>query len=81
MGYTINWYTNYCRTNQLARGAVVSKKPENEGLSLLYRIRWRLTWLLLHVFGPADLPDQIDPRRRMERERAARVASARAKAA
>jgi hypothetical protein len=55
---------------------VVSKKPENEGLSLLYRIRWRATWLLLHVFGPADLPDQIDPRRRMERERAARVARA-----
>jgi hypothetical protein len=55
---------------------VVSKKPENEGLSLLYRIRWRATWLLLHVAGPADLPDQIDPRRRMERERAARVARA-----
>jgi hypothetical protein len=55
---------------------VVSKKPENEGLSLLYRIRWRTTWLLLHVFGPADLPDNIDPRRRMERERAARVARA-----
>ena len=54
----------------------MSKKPENEGLSLLYRIRWRVTWLLLHVFGPADLLDQIDPRRRMERERAARVARA-----
>jgi hypothetical protein len=55
---------------------VVSKKPENEGLSLLYRIRWRATWLLLHVAGPADLPDQIDPRRQMERERAARVTRA-----
>jgi hypothetical protein len=55
---------------------VVSKKPENKGLSLLYRIRWRATWLLLHVAGPADLSDQIDPRRRMERERAARVARA-----
>jgi hypothetical protein len=53
---------------------VVSKK--NEGLSLLYRIRWRTTWLLLHVVGPADLSDQIDPRRRMERERAAKVAKA-----
>ena len=55
---------------------MVSKKPENKGLSLLYRIRWRTVWLLLHVAGPADLSDQIDPRRRMERERAARVARA-----
>jgi hypothetical protein len=54
----------------------MSKK--NEGLSLLYRIRWRTTWLLLHVAGPADLPDAHDPRRRMERERAARVARAKA---
>lgn len=52
----------------------MSKK--NNGLSLGYRIRWRLTWLLLHVAGPASLSDDLDPRRRMERERAARVARA-----
>jgi hypothetical protein len=52
----------------------MSKK--HSGLGLLYRIRWRTTWLLLHVVGPADLPDEIDPRRRMERERAAREARA-----
>lgn len=51
---------------------------KNAGLSLGYRIRWRITWLLLHVAGPADLADEIDPRRRMERERAARVARAQA---
>lgn len=50
----------------------MSKKTD--GLSLAYRIRWRLVWLLLHVAGPATLPDHLDPRRRMERERAARVA-------
>jgi hypothetical protein len=50
---------------------------KNEGLSLFYRIRWRLTWLLLHVAGPATLPDAQDPRRRMERQRAAKVAAAR----
>ncbi|MFI5709101.1 hypothetical protein [Kribbella sp. NPDC051620] len=50
----------------------MSKKTD--GLSLPYRIRWRLTWLLLHIAGPATLPDHLDPRRRMERERAARVA-------
>ncbi|MCF4123183.1 hypothetical protein L1785_19615 [Antribacter sp. KLBMP9083] len=48
----------------------------NDGLSLWYRITWRLNWLLLHVAGPADLGD-ADPRRRMERERAERVARAR----
>jgi hypothetical protein len=51
----------------------------NDGLGLLYRIKWRLTWLLLHVAGPADLPDHLDPRRRMERERAARIARANAR--
>ncbi|MEV6287430.1 hypothetical protein [Kribbella sp. NPDC051770] len=50
---------------------------KNEGLSLFYRVRWRLTWLLLHVAGPATLPDSQDPRRRMERQRAAKVAAAR----
>ncbi|GAA4984206.1 hypothetical protein [Actinopolymorpha pittospori] len=52
----------------------MSKK--HPGLSLWYRFRWRTLWLLLHVMGPAELPDAIDPRRRMERERAARVAKA-----
>ena len=58
----------------------MSKKHDNEGLSIFYRFRWRLTWLLLHVAGPAQLPDSQDPRRRMERERAARVARAKAAA-
>jgi hypothetical protein len=52
---------------------------KNAGLSLAYRFRWRLTWLLLHIAGPATLPDHLDPRRRMERERAARVARAQRK--
>jgi hypothetical protein len=56
----------------------MSKK--HAGLSLWYRFRWRTLWLLLHVMGPADLPDEIDPRRRLERERAARLAEAQAKA-
>jgi hypothetical protein len=50
----------------------MSKKTD--GLGLFYRIKWRTLWLLLHVAGPATLPDHLDPRRRMERERAARVA-------
>ena len=48
--------------------------PNSDGLTLGYRVRWRLTWLLLHVAGPAEQADDTDPRRRMERELAARVA-------
>lgn len=49
-----------------------------DGLTLGYRIKWRLNWLLLHVVGPAQQADETDPRRRMERERAARVSRYRA---
>lgn len=45
-----------------------------DGLTLGYRFAWRLNWLLLHVAGPAEQTEETDPRRRMERERAARVA-------
>jgi hypothetical protein len=33
----------------------------------------------MHVFGPAQLGDESDPQRRLERERAAKVEAARAK--
>ena len=46
----------------------------HDGLTLGYRFKWRLNWLLLHVAGPAEQAEETDPRRRMERERAARVA-------
>ena len=52
-----------------------------DGLTLGYRFGWRLNWLLLHVAGPAEQADDTDPRRRMERERAARVARFRAEQA
>ena len=55
--------------------------PNSDGLTLGYRVRWRLNWLLLHVAGPAEQADDTDPRRRMERERAARVARYRAEQA
>lgn len=50
----------------------------SDGLTLGYRFKWRLNWLLLHVAGPAEQADDTDPRRRMERERAALVARNRA---
>jgi hypothetical protein len=52
-----------------------------DGLTLGYRVKWRLNWLLLHVAGPAEQADDTDPRRRMERERAALVARNRAERA
>jgi hypothetical protein len=50
---------------------------KNEGLSFGYRLAWRLNYVLLHAAGPATLSEELDPRARMRRERAARVARAR----
>lgn len=52
---------------------------ENEGLSLAYRVVWQIRRALLGVFGPAQLDDEDDPRERLDRERAEKVAAARAK--
>ncbi len=56
----------------------MSRKSDNEGLSLGYRFMWRLKYAGMHVFGPAQLGDERDPQRRLERERAAKVEAARA---
>lgn len=56
----------------------MSRTTENEGLTLGYRFMWRLKYTGLHVFGPAQLGDERDPQRRLERERAAKVEAARA---
>ena len=56
----------------------MSRTTENEGLTLGYRVMWRLRYAGLHVFGPAQLGDERDPQRRLERERAAKVEAARA---
>jgi hypothetical protein len=50
---------------------------KNEGLSLGYRFKWRLDYVLLHAAGPATLSDELDPRSRMKRQRAARARRAR----
>ena len=55
----------------------MSKRADREGLSLAYRLGYRLRYLSLHLFGPAQLGGGADPHRRLERERAARVAAAR----
>ncbi|MDN5765035.1 MAG: hypothetical protein L0H96_06325 [Humibacillus sp.] len=49
------------------------------GLSIGYRIGYRLRMIGLTIFGPAQLDENNDPKLRLERERAARVAAARAR--
>lgn len=52
-------------------------KPENEGLSLGYRLGYRLQMMMWEVFGPAQLGAGDDPQMRLRRRRAAKVEAAR----
>jgi hypothetical protein len=52
-------------------------RSEREGLSLAYRIGWRIRSLGWHMYGPAELHGDQDPQERLRRERQARVAAAR----
>jgi hypothetical protein len=49
---------------------------QNEGLSLWYRFGWRVRYILVNVFGPAQLADH-DPSAELRRERQAKVEQAR----
>lgn len=53
-------------------------RGKNEGLSMGYRIAYRLRIIGLGLFGPAQLGEGNDPKRRLEREREDKVAEARA---
>ena len=55
----------------------MSRKADREGLSLGYRIGYRVKVLGMHLYGPAQLGEAEDPHRRLERKRAAKVAAAR----
>lgn len=46
---------------------------DNTGLGLGYRIGWRLEYIGVSCFGPAQHVPATDPKRRLRRERAARV--------
>lgn len=41
-------------------------------LGFWYRVRWRISYLLLHAYGPADLAQADDPRAAMRVQRRAR---------
>jgi hypothetical protein len=53
-------------------------RSSSEGLSVAYRIGYRIRQFGLTIFGPAQLGEGNDPKARLERERAAKVAAARA---
>ena len=55
----------------------MGRKAEREGLSLGYRLGYRVKWLGMHLYGPAQLGEVEDPHRRLERQRAAKVAALR----
>jgi hypothetical protein len=59
----------------------VTGRADHEGLSLGYRMGYRIRHSALSVFGPAQLDEGDDPRRRLERERDAKVEAARQKRA
>lgn len=52
-------------------------RSESSGLSIGYRVGYRIRLFALTVFGPAQLGEANDPKARLERERAARIARAR----
>jgi hypothetical protein len=58
-------------------GAAVGTKADREGLSVGYRILYRVRRLGYQMYGPAQLDEHNDPVRRLEQERAAKVAAAR----
>ncbi|WP_109473680.1 hypothetical protein [Ornithinimicrobium cavernae] len=55
----------------------MSAQGKNEGLSLWYRFWWKVRYLGLHIYGPAQLDRARDPQRKMREKRAAKVRAAR----
>ncbi|WP_162872778.1 hypothetical protein [Austwickia chelonae] len=52
-----------------------------DGLSIGYRIGWRLRKLAMTFFGPAQLSSDQDPMAKLHAEREAKIAEARTKRA
>lgn len=52
-----------------------NKIPRHERYGRLWRLRWYVEYGLMHVYGPAALDDERDPRADMRRERDERKAA------
>jgi len=57
----------------------MSRSPRGEGLSLAYRLGYRLRLAALTLLGPAELEEHNDPKARLRRERERKVAAAAAR--
>lgn len=53
---------------------------DRTGLSLGYRIMWRIRYMGVSVFGPAQLDPDDDPKDNLRKERERKVAAAHAAA-
>ena len=53
-------------------------KADRAGLSVRYRVMYRLRRMILQMYGPAQLGEGDDPLAKLQRERAAKVAAAHA---
>lgn len=51
-------------------------RADRTGLSLGYRIGWRLRYAAVSVFGPAQLGTEDDPQMKLRREKAEKVEAA-----
>jgi hypothetical protein len=58
--------------------STMADKQDREGLSLWYRIMYRIKYIGLSIFGPAQLGETEDPKSLLEQERAEKVAAHRA---
>ncbi|WP_377645137.1 hypothetical protein [Oryzobacter terrae] len=52
-------------------------RADRTGLSLGYRIGWRLRYAAMSVFGPAQLGTDDDPQMKLRREKQSKVEAAR----
>lgn len=53
-------------------------KADREGLSIGYRVMWRIRRMVMQMYGPAQLGEGSDPLARLQRERDTKVAAAKA---
>ncbi|HET8988476.1 MAG TPA: hypothetical protein VFN43_08185 [Humibacillus sp.] len=56
----------------------MSRSSRSEGLSLAYRLGYRLRLAALSLLGPAELDELTDPKARLRRERERKIEAARA---
>jgi len=49
--------------------------PHHERYGRFWRFRWNVEYALMHVYGPADLDEERDPKVAMRRDRDLRKAA------